>query len=243
MSCHWPLASFFLRPAGGRRNCPCSPAKWSFSLCSFRLVNLWVSCPVPSLNLLFTWRAEEAALGYVSTECALVVVPLCCALPSPPRPSCRPRPFYFPSPGPSHVPPQAPPPPPIPLLQAPVPSTFPPQAPPTALPKTPLLLPLHPALSPPRHGAAGAALSQPCHPLLRGPHITWGYESELGLAPKLSCNPRERRPGVGAQLPLLGAETSTCERLPSCCLVPSVASEQGNLDWEGDAHCGPSPPA
>lgn len=215
MSCHWPPASLFLRPAGGPRNCPCSPAKWSFSLCSFRLVNLWVSCPVPSLNLLFTWRAEEAALGYVSTECALVVVPLCCALPSPPRPSCRPRPFYFPSPGPSHGPPQDP--------SAP----FPP-----------------PCSFPPRHGAAGAAaLSQPCHPLLRGPHITWGYESELGLAPKLSCNPRERRPGVGAQLPLLGAETSACERLPSCCLVPSVASEQGDLDWEGDAHCGPSPPA
>lgn len=65
-------------------------------------VNPWVSCPVPSLNTLFTWRAEEAALGYVRTECALVVL-LCCvrwgaggAAPARPcpAPSAPPRPLH-----------------------------------------------------------------------------------------------------------------------------------------------------
>ncbi|XP_070104096.1 uridine-cytidine kinase-like 1 isoform X2 [Equus przewalskii] len=109
-------------------------------------------------------------------------------LPHPPSPSCRPRPFYFPSPGPSHVPPQAPPPPPIPLLPprpfyfpSPGPSHGPPQDPSAPFPP--------PCSFPPRHGAAGAAaLSQPCHPLLRGPHITWG----AALASAHQCHPLPR---------------------------------------------------
>lgn len=142
----------------------------------FRLfVNPWVSCPVPSLNTLFTWRAEEAALGYVRTECCCAVrwgggglLPHAPARPAPSAPLC---------PSPSSAPPRA-------LCSA---------------------LPLHLLLSPPwaRCSRAGLEPNLPAR-LLRGPCIPWREESGRGLALKLSCSPGRHVLGLRTSCPSWG---------------------------------------
>lgn len=168
---HLPLLT--LRPAAGRRDR--SLAKWSFSLLFLLFVNPWVSCPVPSLNTLFTWRVEEAALGYVRTECALLAV-LCCALCARAAPHAPPAPARTYASLPRSAPPRL-----APALTAPG------SAPPS-LASPPRPRPLSPPFSRP-HPAPGSLLRFP------SPGSAWSRPPQLRSSPLpswLLLSPRPR---------------------------------------------------
>lgn len=174
---------------------PQAPAKWSFSFCSFPLCKPlgFLPCSLPERTLhLFTWRAEEAALGYVRTECCPLGAAPHAPPPDPPLPGS--------SPGPK---PQA--------RLAPA-SACP--APRPSSPRAPSCAPHAPPpcqLPPPPHSRQGVrgrrrAGSGSLPEGVRSPRVK---SQGGGLAPRLSCSSGEKCPGFGDELPegVLGAGT------------------------------------